>query len=157
MRFDTLARRELWNLAREIAGLPQHDEDDALLEKVVKRTLFSFKTDKRIFSSLLVLNRMEQWQRMLENLSEKSPWKISSDDAAKYRSLSLKNTLDFLLHPGKAPCLKMDPTGKDALLVARWIRRNLRVLEKRGKLEPNLYFQALRVTQPEKEAVSLPS
>ena len=37
------------------------------MERVVKRTLFSFKTDKRIFHSLLVLNRMDQWQKMLKS------------------------------------------------------------------------------------------
>jgi hypothetical protein len=149
VRFDRLAKRELWTLAREIIRLPQHEEDDELLERVVKRTLFSFKTDKKIFSSLLVLNRMEQWQRMLDNVSEKSIWALSDRDAAKYRGLSLKKSLDFLLHLERAACLKMDPTGKDALISAKWIRRNLRVLDRRGKLEPNLYSQALKALNPE--------
>ena len=49
----------------------------------------------------------------------------------------------------------MDPTGKDALLSAKWIRRNLRVLDRRGKLEPDFFAQALKALQPEdEEAVS---
>jgi hypothetical protein len=149
VRFDSLEKSELWALAREIVRLPQHEEDDALLERVVKRTLFSFKTDKRIFSSLLVLNRMEQWQKMLENMSEKSVWTLTDRDAAKYRELSFKNALDFLLHLERADCMKMDPTGKDALLSAKWIRKNLRILDKRGKLEPDFLAQALKALQPE--------
>ncbi len=149
VRFDRLEKRALWALAREIARLPQHEEDDELLERVVKRTLFSFKTDKRIFSSLLVLNRMEQWQKMLDNMSEKSIWTLSDRDADKYRKLSLESTLDFLLHLERAACLRMDPTGKDAIVSAKWIRRNLRVLDKRGKLEPDFLAQALKVLQPE--------
>lgn len=149
VRFDSLAKSELWSLAREIVRLPQHEEDDHLLERVVKRTLFSFKTDKRIFSSLLVLNRMEQWQRMLDNLSEKSVWTLTGRDAAKYRELSFKNALDFLMYLERADCVKMDPTGKDALLSAKWIRRNLRVLDRRGKLEPDFLAQALKALQPE--------
>ncbi len=151
VRFDTFARKELWSLAREIAGMPQHEEDDLLLEKVVKRTLFSFKTDKRIFSSLLVLNRMEQWQRMVENLSEKSPWKLSQEDARRYRELSLKSTLDFLRRPETAACLQMDPTGKDALTSAKWIRKNLRELQKKGRLEPDLYRRAIETLQPKSD------
>ncbi len=143
VRFDRLAKRDLWTLARDIALLPQHGEDDELLERVVKRTLFSFKTDKRIFSSLLVLNRMEQWQKMLGNLSDKSIWTLSARDAEKYRTRSLESTLDFLLHLERAACLKMDPTGKDAIASAKWIRRNLRVLDRRGKLEPGFLAQAL--------------
>lgn len=149
VRFDSLEKSDLWTLAREIVRLPQHEEDDELLERVVKRTLFSFKTDKRIFSSLLVLNRMEQWQRMLDTLSEKSVWTLTASDASKYRRLSLKNTLDFLMHLERAACMKMDPTGQDALLSAKWIRRNLRVLDRRGKLEPDFIAHALKAIQTE--------
>ncbi len=148
VRFDRLEKRELWTLAREIARLQQHGEDDELLERVVKRTLFSFKTDKKIFSSLLVLNRMEQWQKMLDTMSEKSIWTLTNRDAARYRELSFKSALDLLLHLERAACLKMDPTGKDALLSAKWIRRNLRVLDKRGKLDPDFLAQALKAVQP---------
>jgi hypothetical protein len=151
VRFDRLEKRNLWGLAREIVRLPQHDEDDELLEKVVKRTLFSFKTDKKIFSSLLVLNRVEQWQKMLDNMSEKSLWTLSEQDAARYRALSLRNTLDFLVYLERAACLKLDPTGKDALLSAKWIRRNLRVLDRRGKLEPGFLAQALKALQPDED------
>ena len=156
VRFDTLAKRDLWTLAREIIRLPQHEEDDQLLERVVKRTLFSFKTDKKIFSSLLVLNRMEQWRNMLDNMSEKSIWALSDRDAARYRDLAFKSALDFLVHLENASCLKMDPTGKDALVSAKWIRRNLRILDRKGKLEPNLYIQALKALQPEGDAEGFP-
>jgi hypothetical protein len=99
---------------------------------------------------------MEQWQKMLDNMSEKSVWTLSERDAAKYRALSFRNALDFLLHVERAACLRMDPTGKDALLSAKWIRRNLRVLDRRGKLEPGFLAQALKALQPE-EAGADPS
>jgi hypothetical protein len=52
--------------------------------------------------------------------------------------------------------MKMDPTGKDALVSAKWIRRNLRVLDKRGKLEPDFLAQALKALQPENGEVVFP-
>lgn len=149
VRFDAWAKRSLWDLSKEIATLPQHEEDDELLERVVKRTLFSFKTDKRIFHGLLVLNRIEQWQKMLSNLSEKSPWKLANEDVNKYRGLSCQTTLDFLTHLEKAECIQMDPIGTNALLSAKWMRKNLRMLDRNGKLEPGLYLQALRSLEPE--------
>jgi hypothetical protein len=57
--------------------------------------------------------------------------------------------MEFLLHLERAACLKMDPTGKDALISARWMRRNLRALDRRGKVEPDLFAQALKALQPE--------
>lgn len=156
VRFDRLEKKELWTLARDIARLPQHSEDDELMERVVKRTLFSFKTDKRIFSSLLLLNRMEQWQKMLNNMSERSIWTLSDRDASKYKEMSFKSTLDFLQHLERAECLRLDPTGKDALLSAKWIRRNLRVLDRRGKLEPRFLAQALKAIQPDRKEGDIP-
>lgn len=156
VRFDRLARQELWTLAREIARLPQHEEDDELLERVVKRTLFSFKTDKRIFSSLLLLNRAEQWQKMLNNMSERSVWALTERDTTRYLGISFKSLLDFLLRFERADCLRLDPTGKDALLAAKWIRKNLRVLDKRGRLEPHVLAQALKALQPELKDFGLP-
>lgn len=157
VRFDALAKRELWDLSREIARLPQHDEDDQLLEQVVKRTLFSFKTDKRIFHSLLILNRMEQWQRMLKLHAEKSPWQISKADGERYRERSLRATLDFLMHGRSASCVQMDPTGKNALFTARWVRKNLKMLHKKGTLEPDLFHQAVRSLQPPAEPDGAPA
>lgn len=149
VRFDAMARPELWDLSREIARLPQHGEDDQLLEQAVKRTLFSFKTDKRIFHSLLVLNRMDQWQRMLMLHAKKSQWQISNADVTRYRELSLQNTIDFLTRGSSSACVQMDPIGKNALFTAKWIRKNLKALDRRGRLEQELYLQVLRALQPE--------
>jgi len=154
VRFDALAKRELWDLSREIARLPQHDEDDQLLEHVVKRTLFSFRTDKRIFHSLLVLNRMEQWQRMLNLHSRRSQWQLSKTDVTRYRDFSLQTTLDFLVRQQSATCVQMDPIGKHALFTAKWIRKNLKMLDRRGRLDPDLYLQVLRSLQPTPDRTS---
>ena len=151
-------KRELWDLSREIVQLPQHDEDDELLEKVVKRTLFSFKTDKRIFNSLVALNRMDRWQKMLSIHARKSIWQISGEDAAKYHDLSFQATMDFLTQGKHAPCLQKDPIGKNALLASKWMRKNLKMLHKRGKLAPGLYLQALESLRPEGDMpVSFPT
>ncbi len=156
IRFDSLAKKELWDLAQEIACLPQHNEDDQLLKKVVKRTLFPFKADRRLFNGILTINHMHKWQKLMDKLSEKSPWKLSAQDGEKYFNLSFRNSLDLLLNLQKAACLKMDPVGKDALLSAKWTRRNLRILGKKGQLKPGLYSLALKSLQPENNS-SLPS
>jgi len=91
---------------------------------------------------------------MLNIHSRKSPWKLSEKDVEKYRSLSLRATLDFLTKQKAAACVQQDPTGKSSLLAAKWIRKNLKMLDKRGKLEPSLYLQALKALQPEDESPS---
>jgi hypothetical protein len=143
VRFDTSVKREYWSLAKDIASI-SYPENDELLEKVVRRTLFSFKTDKRIFHSILMLNRMKQWQKMLVNLSEKSQWKLLMKDVEHYNKLSLRLSLDFLLNQDHASCLQVDPVGRDALRSAKWVRKNLAMLNRRGRLTPEFCAQVLK-------------
>ena len=155
VRFDAFAKKDLWDLAQEIARFPQ-SEDDELIERVVKRTLFSFKTDKKIFNSIIVLNRMRQWQTMLQNHSWKSVWKLNEKDVAHYRRLAFEANLDFLVHQKGAACLNMDPIGKEALLSAKWVRRSLRTLKRKGQLDPALYHEVLRVMRPDLISTGFP-
>lgn len=138
VRFDTAVKTEYWALAKEVASSPCSENDD-LLERIVTRTLFSFRTDKTIFNGLLVLNRMGHWQRMLNNVSKKSAWELSPLEVERYRKLSLGSSLDFLVHRTQALCFRKDPIGKDALLSAKWMRRNLKILDRKGRLTPALY------------------
>ena len=138
VRFDTHARKGCCSLALDVAR-SHSPENDELLEKVVRRTLFSFRTDRKIFHSLLVLNRMKQWQKMLATLSTTSAWKLSPQEVERYNRRSVISSLDFLTHHVHASCLLMDPMGKDILLSAKCVRKNLRILSKKGRLTPELY------------------
>lgn len=148
VRFDGLVNQDLWTLAREIARTAPVEEDE-LIERVVKRTLFSFKTDKRIFSGILVLHRMEHWQRLLQNLSGRSAWKLGAQEFQAYRALSLEATTEFLTRQDSAPCLQKDPIGREQLKRAKRARRVLRILERKGQLEPAMIEQALRSLHPD--------
>lgn len=148
VRFDGLINHDLWTLAREIARAAPLEEDE-LIERVVKRTLFSFKTDKRIFSGILVLHRMEHWQRLLQNLSDRSVWKLGAQDFHIYKGLSLQAAMELLTRHKAAACLQKDPIGRAELKRAKRARRILRILERKGQLEPSMVEQALRSLHPD--------
>lgn len=147
VRFDGLVNRDLWTLAREIAKTAPVEEDE-LIERVVKRTLFSFKTDKRIFSGILVLHRMDHWHRLLQNLSDRSVWKLDLRDFYVYRALSLEAAMEFLTRQESAACLQQDPIGREQLQRAKRARRVLRILERKGQLEPPMVQQVLQSLHP---------
>ena len=48
----------------------------SLVERVVERTLFSFKTNKRIFNSVMALQKLEQWQIMMRRLGDRSRYPL---------------------------------------------------------------------------------
>lgn len=124
MRFDARRPKKIWKLAKELCEA-DFSHDDELFQRMLKRTLFSFRTNKRIFNSILNLHKLEQWRGGMRNLARKSKWVLSPEESASYRSMAVESVRTFLRDPGKAPCTKVDPTGADKLLYAKTVRRHL--------------------------------
>ena len=108
--------------------------DDALMRSVLSDTIFSFNTNKRLFNSLLLLNRLQQWQKMLRSLSSASKWTLEEEDRKEYLTLAQQAALSVLAQMEESPFWKADPTGERALGAAQMIRKNLNLLWLDGKL-----------------------
>lgn len=133
MRFEAHVDPEIWPLARSI-GRKDFSANDALMRRILSDTIFSFATNKRLFNSLLLLNRLQQYQKMLRSLSNNSRYPISIDDRNEYLGLAREATLSLLTDLEGSRYLDADPTGERAIGAARMIRRNLRLLWMDGKL-----------------------
>jgi hypothetical protein len=133
MRFEAQVKPEIWQLARTVAK-KNFQENDALMRSVLSDTIFSFNTNKRLFNSLLMLNRLQQWQKMLRSLSNASKWTIGEEDLAEYLSLAREGAESVLKGMKESPFWGADPTGERALNAARMIRKNLNLLWLDGKL-----------------------
>ncbi|PLX78062.1 MAG: hypothetical protein C0614_08810, partial [Desulfuromonas sp.] len=73
MRFEAHVDAGIWPLARSI-GRQNFAANDAMMRRVLSDTIFSFATNKRLFNSLLLLNRLQQYQKMLRSLSTNSKY-----------------------------------------------------------------------------------
>lgn len=133
MRFETFVEKDIWDKAREICSRDQR-ANDALLRSVVAPTLFSFGTNKRIFNSIMLLSRLEKWQKVMQTLSENSRHVLPEDDRDEYLRMIDEGVLDFLQHPDESDLLLSDPTGERALAMAEALRKNLRLLYKSGRM-----------------------
>lgn len=143
VRFEAHVDPQIWPLARIIAR-QNFSANDAMMRSVLSDTIFSFGTNKRIFNSLLLLSRLQQWQKMLRSLSESSKWVISSDDKEEYFGLAREATLSLLQEPEASPYLHADPTGERALAAAAMIRKNLHLLWLDGKINDREADQILK-------------
>ncbi|MDO8462644.1 MAG: zinc dependent phospholipase C family protein [Deltaproteobacteria bacterium] len=148
MRFDAKRPRRVWNLAKEV-GKGDFSEDDELFQKMIKRTIFSFKTNKRIFNSILTLHRLKSLKRVVGHLSQRSQHLLSDADAKEFRHLAVQSVITFLIRLDKAPCTRVDPTGKERLVYATQMRRQLRKDFRRGKISEKeaVHFLALAKRQ----------
>ncbi len=144
MRFEGHVSPETWPLARSI-GRKNFSENDKLLRSVLADTIFSFATNKRLFNSLLLLNRLQQYQKVLRSLANAPKWAITPKDQEDYLDLTNKATLSLLQDLDNSPFCNADPTGERALNTAGMIRKNLHMLWLDGRLRESDADQMLAV------------
>jgi hypothetical protein len=132
-RFDAAQKRDRSRIMRAVFE-HRYPDCDRLVERVVERTLFSFKTNKRIFSSVMALQRLEQWQGMVRGLGARSRYPLPSSEVERFNTLCLGAIQDLLARGRKSACQHADPTGRDALARADVLRRKLRALKRRGQM-----------------------
>jgi hypothetical protein len=133
MRFETFVAKDIWVTAQDVCRADQL-ANDALLRGVLTNTIFSFGTNKRIFNSIMLLSRLEKWQKVMKTLSDNSRYQLAESDRNEYLKLTEEAVFGFLQQPRDAEILLADPTGERALAMAEAVRKNLRLLYKSGKL-----------------------
>ncbi len=144
MRFEAHVAPEVWPLARSI-GRKDFSDNDKLLRSLLADTIFSFGTNKRLFNSLLLLNRLQQYQKVLRSLAKTSKWAITEEDQKEYLGLTSEATLSFLQDMENSPYCSADPTGERALNAATMIRKNLHTLWLDGKLRESAAEEMIAV------------
>lgn len=133
MRYESLVRPQTWETAKELAR-QDFSQNDALMRSVLSDTIFSFGTNKRLFNSIMLVSRLEHWQKVLRSYSHSTKWSLDEQDATEYLDLAREAALDILCHMDESPYWKADPSGERALNAARQIRKNLNLLWLDGKL-----------------------
>lgn len=146
-RFDANQSEERWPLLTLIASnlYPHCDE---LVERVVERTLFSFRTNKRIFDSLLALQRLEYWQSVMQRATDSRRHPLPPEDIERFNLLCADAIVDLMQNGRGSDCQANDPTGADNLSQAMRIRQRLRTLARRGALDENRERQILAQALP---------
>jgi len=136
-RFDTLQQ----SVGREIIHeLRSHKfpECDALVKRVVSRTLFSFGTDKQIFNSFIAVHDLEQWHRILQRMATRSRYPLPDELVTRYNTVCHTSIIDVLQHGKRAACQSSDPTGLESLALAKGVRRTLKALDRRKRISDKL-------------------
>lgn len=136
-RFDSMQDVEYREIVRDLRRR-SFPECDALVERVVARTLFSFRTNKRIFENVLALHDWDNWHRFMAGVSTRSKHVFSEPFLAHYNDACRENILDLLRRGRRADCQAADPTGLEAITAAARARRILRTLHRRDAITPAL-------------------
>jgi hypothetical protein len=156
MRIETAVDPGIWQLARTIAR-KDFSANDALMRSVLSDTIFSFNMNKRLFNSILLVSRLQQWQKMMRSLSNASKWTLPTDEQNEYLLLAREATESLFMQLEDSPFWKADPTGERALNAAKMIRRNLNLLWLDGKINDQDAHNILNNLKPRfREGITRP-
>ena len=110
--------------------LLKHTDADAHLDRIIAPTIFSVRTNRRLFRGMVHLTESSSWQRATQVAREYSRWPLSDDDVERHLGLSYDYMMELLGGPD-SPALQLDPSGERPLKVAKELRR--RVLRDSGR------------------------
>lgn len=142
IRFDSLiSNQKLWDQMNEIIK-ERHSDDDKLLERSLKFSLFSFRTHKQIFDGILLTQRIKRLQKAMKDYGKKSQFPINKKEKEDLNNLSIGMIYDFLKKREESIAILSDPTGLRNIKIAKVIRKNLRKAKRKKNL-PEKEFQKI--------------
>lgn len=109
--------------ARRLAEAHEHSEADELFDTVLSRTLFSFRTNRRIFRSMVAAQGSEQLRPVLDRVVQLSRFALPSSLRDHYLLLSFDSIMDFLIRGEESHPVRLDPIGESNLRLAKRLRR----------------------------------
>jgi hypothetical protein len=138
LRFDQVAHSSdtVWEMLRHI-GRRRFVEHDAFLGEVLgdSSRLFSFRTSQRLFNSFMLLQRLKRWRQMNAAVARRSQLSLSAEEVAECNRLAQAAIFNFLMDGTLSRTLSVDPTGGRNLRIAKVIRRELRLLNRAGRID----------------------
>jgi hypothetical protein len=150
-RYDAMQPTPSWQRVHAVVS-HLYPRCDDLMERTIERTLFSFRTNKRIFNSVLALHRLEQWRRLIQRMATRSRYVLPESEVARYDALCSHAAVDVLKSGADACCIALDPTGRENIARAEHIRKRLRLLRRRRELTPALQDAILSRVVPALQA-----
>jgi len=110
--------------------LLDHSEADSHLDRLIAPTIFSVRTNRRLFRGMVRLTETTSWQRASQVAREYSRWRLADQDVERHLGLSFDFMIELL--GGRAPSAhQLDPSGERPLKIAKVLRR--RVLRAGGR------------------------
>lgn len=136
-RFDSMQDEHHRDIIGELRARA-FPECDQLVEEVVSRTLFPFSIDKRIFDGFIAVHDLGQWHAIMQQLATRSRYLLPPDITRRYNHACNTAVVDIFQNGKRADCQNADPTGLEALNLAKEVRATLKTLRRAGRLSPKL-------------------
>lgn len=109
--------------ARDVVLRHDHAEADDLLDRVLSRTLFSFRTNRRIFRGMVAFQDDDRWKQVFHTILQRSRFDLPGDLRDRYIRLSYDFVMEYLSEGDRSRAAQLDPIGDRNLREAKEVRK----------------------------------
>ncbi len=121
-RVETVLGDAVPKAARELIRL-DHRPADAHLERILSPTIFSVRTNRRLFRGMVRLTDSRPWQVGMQVAADQSRWELPEEVIGEHLDRA-ERYIRLTLDDPDGPLLALDPNGESAILRSKLVRRD---------------------------------
>lgn len=133
--------------ARDLLRM-DHSAADRHLETIISPTIFSVRTNRRLFRGMVRLTHTRSWQRAMQAARERSRWILTDADVERHLAAAYDVTMELLAERREGLARRLDPSGTHPLRHAKRMRR--------GEVIRGAWFEPERLIDTAENLFGLP-